>query len=169
MEWPLLAQSGRSLKRGQVLTPEKGHVSAKAITTSLPRTSRPERLFRHYRIVRGKKRPVFQGGYLSARCASVRPSSGGVQSGDSLLKCVVSMTITRGHRDPTPGPEPHGVGALLVEAHGCSLHHSGHLTLWGVRVACTMVRCSAGLSVRGRRANAGSTSHGSRTIRAVSR
>jgi hypothetical protein len=22
---------------------------------------------------------------------------------------------------------------------GCSLHHSGHLTLWGVRVAFTMV------------------------------
>jgi hypothetical protein len=61
------------------------------------------------------------------------------------------------------------VGALLVEAHGCSLHHLGHLTLQGVRVAWTMVRWSAGLSVRSRRANATSTSHDSSTSRAVSR
>ena len=27
----------------------------------------------------------------------------------------------------------------FVPVQGCSLHHSGHLTLWGVRVACTMV------------------------------
>jgi hypothetical protein len=28
----------------------------------------------------------------------------------------------------------------VVPVQGCSLHHSGHLTLWGVRVAFTMVR-----------------------------
>src|SRR3979409_2443952 len=34
----------------------------------------------------------------------------------------------------------------LALDYGYSLHHSGHLTLWGVRVASTMVRCSAGLN-----------------------
>jgi hypothetical protein len=43
-----------------------------------------------------------------------------------------------------------------------SLHHFGHLTLRGVRVAFTTIRCSAGLSGWRRRANAASTSHGSR-------
>ena len=62
-----------------------------------------------------------------------------------------------------------GRAARLSLLYGCSLHHLGHLTLWGVRVAFTMIRCSAGLSVRPRRANAASTSHGSRAIRAVSR
>jgi hypothetical protein len=32
------------------------------------------------------------------------------------------------------------VAALLSEAHGCSLHQLGHLTLWGVRVAFTIIR-----------------------------
>src|SRR6266446_2045950 len=44
------------------------------MTTALPRTSRPERSFRHYWIVREKKRPVVLGGYLSVRCACVRHS-----------------------------------------------------------------------------------------------
>jgi hypothetical protein len=39
---------------------------------------------------------------------------------------------------------------------------SGHLTLWGVRVALKTIRWSAGLSGRERRANAASTIHGSR-------
>src|SRR5437588_6170552 len=37
----------------------------------------------------------------------------------------------------------------------------------GKRLASRMVRCSSGLRVRPRRANAASTSHGSRAIRAV--
>jgi hypothetical protein len=31
-------------------------------------------------------------------------------------------------------------GAKLALGYGCSLHHSGHLTFWGVRVASTIIR-----------------------------
>ena len=74
-----------------------------------------------------------------------------------LMTAFVPCRPLRGQRRPRDQGDRR---VDFTSNHGCSVHHSGHRTLWAVRVAFTMICCSAGLSVRSRRANAASTSHG---------